>query len=171
MIGFAMTGSFCTHGKALQVLRSLVERGEEVLPIVSDSVRLTDTRFGRAQELMEQLNEICGRRPILTIAAAEPLGPKNPLEAMLICPCTGNSRQAGKRHHRYGGDYGGQGSSTSRSAAGAGAGIQRCAVGKSGNGCVAVREEERLPCSHVTGRPDRQASLAGGALFHGASDS
>ena len=91
MIGFAMTGSFCTHGKALNVLRSLVERGEEVLPIVSDSVRLTDTRFGKAQELMEQLNEICGRRPILTIAAAEPLGPKNPLEAMLICPCTGNT--------------------------------------------------------------------------------
>ena len=91
MIGFAMTGSFCTHKQSIEVLRALVDRGEEVLPIVSDRVRTTDTRFGRASELLQVLSDLTGRRPILTIESAEPLGPKMPLDALIICPCTGNT--------------------------------------------------------------------------------
>ncbi len=91
MIGFAMTGSFCTHAKALDVLKELLSRGEEILPIVSDAVRTTDTRFGRAQDLLSTLTDLTGREPITTIKGAEPLGPKTPLEALIICPCTGNT--------------------------------------------------------------------------------
>ena len=91
MIGFAMTGSFCTHARALEVIRTLVKNGEAVLPILSETVRRTDTRFGRATELIGSLTSLCGRAPVMTVAEAEPLGPKTPLEALIICPCTGNT--------------------------------------------------------------------------------
>ncbi len=91
MIGFALTGSFCTHTQAIEQLKLLLAAGEDVLPIVSDAVRTTDTRFGRAEDLMQTLSSLCGKDVITTVKAAEPLGPKTPLEALVICPCTGNT--------------------------------------------------------------------------------
>ncbi len=90
MIGFAMTGSFCTHQKALGILEKLTA-DTEVLPVVSECVYTTDTRFGTAADLLKQLQALCGREPVHTIRDAEPLGPKIALDVLLICPCTGNT--------------------------------------------------------------------------------
>ncbi len=90
VIGFAMCGSFCTLSRALEVLRIL--RGRyDVVPIVSSIVRQTDTRFGTAADLLEQVRGICGHEVLHTIPEAEPLGPRTPLDALVICPCTGNT--------------------------------------------------------------------------------
>jgi dipicolinate synthase subunit B len=91
MIGFAMCGSYCTHRRALAELEKLVKQGHEVLPIVSENVASTDTRFGSANELRKRLYEITGREAIRTVVDAEPLGPKIKLDALIICPCTGNT--------------------------------------------------------------------------------
>ncbi len=91
MIGYAICGSFCTHARSLEVLRSLVEAGETVLPILSEAAAHTDTRFGRADTLRETVTGLCGHTPILTVTEAEPLGPRTPLEALIIAPCTGNT--------------------------------------------------------------------------------
>ncbi len=91
MIGFAMCGSFCTHKYALAELKMLVESGYEVLPIMSENVYSTDTRFGKAEKLVGDVREMCGRDVIHTVLDAEPIGPKMALEAMIICPCTGNT--------------------------------------------------------------------------------
>lgn len=91
MIGFAMCGSYCTHRRALAELEKLVKQGHEVLPIVSENVASTDTRFGSANELQKRLYEITGREAIRTVVDAEPLGPKIKLDALIICPCTGNT--------------------------------------------------------------------------------
>lgn len=91
MIGFAVTGSFCTHKKALHVLQELCGAGYRVQPIVSFAVSGTDTRFGKAEDLLRELSRITGEKVISTIPEAEPLGPKTPLEALVICPCTGNT--------------------------------------------------------------------------------
>ena len=40
---------------------------------------------------MKKIKEITGEKPILTIPDAEPLGPKRPLDCMVIAPLTGNS--------------------------------------------------------------------------------
>ena len=90
MIGYALTGSFCTIGRSLECLRRLSEQ-YEILPIISDSVRTTDTRFGRAEDTVGSLCEICGRSPISSIREAEPLGPRVKLDALVIAPCTGNT--------------------------------------------------------------------------------
>lgn len=63
----------------------------EVLPIISPAIQSTDTRFGRAQETVDTLVRLCGREPIRSVRDAEPLGPSTPLEALIICPCTGNT--------------------------------------------------------------------------------
>ena len=91
MIGFAMCGSYCTHKYALTELEKLVTDGYEVLPILSENVFSTDTRFGRAEDLQKRLLELTGRQPIATVVDAEPLGPKIKLDALIICPCTGNT--------------------------------------------------------------------------------
>ena len=91
MIGYAFCGSFCTLSASIGALRELIAAGESVQPIFSETVSSTDTRFWKAKELRQSVTEICGREPIDTIVAAEPLGPAKPLEAMIIAPCTGNT--------------------------------------------------------------------------------
>ncbi len=91
MIGYAVCGSYCTHRASLEQLRKLAEAGYDIQPIMSENVYSTDTRFGTCEDLKRQVKEICGREIIHTIVGAEPLGPKIPLDAMIICPCTGNT--------------------------------------------------------------------------------
>lgn len=91
MIGYAFTGSFCTIAESIAALRGLVMKGYDVVPIMSENAYSTDTRFGKAGEVREQIFEMTGREPVHTIVDAEPFGPKLPLDAMLIAPCTGNT--------------------------------------------------------------------------------
>ena len=86
-----MCGSYCTHARSLKELESFVRDQYEVLPVISENVYSTDTRFGKATELCRKLFDICGREAIHTIVDAEPLGPTTVLDAMIICPCTGNT--------------------------------------------------------------------------------
>ena len=91
MIGYAMCGSFCTLESSFKSLCELVRRGYDVLPIMSENAYTTDTRFQSAREFCERVESLCGRKIIHTITDAEPLGPKIPLDALIVAPCTGNS--------------------------------------------------------------------------------
>lgn len=91
MIGYAFSGSFCTLGASLRALEELVRRGYEIQPIMSETARTTDTRFQKASEFAERVESLCQRKIISTIKDAEPLGPKYPLDALVVAPCTGNS--------------------------------------------------------------------------------
>ncbi|MBQ8141448.1 MAG: dipicolinate synthase subunit B [Clostridia bacterium] len=91
MIGYAFCGSFCTHKSSLAQMEALVKDGYDILPIVSEKVYDTDTRFGTAKELLMRIEDMCGREAVHTIVDAEPLGPKISLDALIICPCTGNT--------------------------------------------------------------------------------
>ncbi len=89
-IGYALCGSYCTHARSLAVLEELVKT-HEVVPIVSENVATMDTRFGKATDTISILTTLCGRPPIDTIVDAEPLGPKEVLDLLVIAPCTGNT--------------------------------------------------------------------------------
>lgn len=91
MIGYALCGSFCTLAESLDVMRRLVEAGEEILPIMSENVYSTDTRFFRAADLISAVRRTTGRDIVHTVKDAEPLGPATPLSALIIAPCTGNT--------------------------------------------------------------------------------
>lgn len=90
-IGFAVCGSFCTHAKAMEALEQVKARFRTVIPIVSECTAATDTRFGPAHELMREMERICDRRVISSIREAEPIGPKQLLDLLIIAPCTGNT--------------------------------------------------------------------------------
>lgn len=91
MIGYAICGSFCTHEKSYLALSELISRGEDIQPIMSENAYSVDTRFGEARVFRERVEELCKRKIIHTIVDAEPLGPKTPLDAIIIAPCTGNT--------------------------------------------------------------------------------
>lgn len=91
MIGFAMCGSFCTLDKCIDELELLCLMGYEVLPVMSEICYTTDTRFGKAADKISRVEEICANTVIHTVYAAEPIGPKALLDALVIAPCTGNT--------------------------------------------------------------------------------
>lgn len=90
-IGFAFTGSFCTYENTFPQVKNLVDQGAEVQTIFSQSSSSIDSRFGRAEDFLEQAEELTGKQPILTIYDAEPIGPKSLLDLLVIFPCTGNT--------------------------------------------------------------------------------
>lgn len=90
-VGFAICGSFCTHEKVLKELERLCGEYENVVPIVSEAVRATDTRFGAAGELLEAVERLTGRKALSSIREAEPIGPKKLLDVLVVAPCTGNT--------------------------------------------------------------------------------
>ena len=90
-VGFAICGSFCTHAKAIEALEQVKARFERVVPIVSEVVADTDTRFGKAHDLMREMERICDHRVIATVKGAEPIGPQKLLDLLIIAPCTGNT--------------------------------------------------------------------------------
>ena len=91
MIGYAMCGSFCTLEKSLKTMRELRSLGYELEPIMSEIVYSSDTRFGKSEYFKKSVTEICQRPIIHSIIDAEPIGPKNYLDLLIIAPCTGNT--------------------------------------------------------------------------------
>lgn len=89
-VGFAMCGSFCTFSNIFPVIQQLSQE-HTVIPIFSDAVYSTDTRFGSALEHREYIHEICGSYPLHRISNVEPIGPKKLLDILVIAPCTGNT--------------------------------------------------------------------------------
>ncbi len=90
-IGYGITGSFCTFAKARKEVIRLTEMGANVIPIFSFQTLSCDTRFGSAKEFVDGICDITGNEGIKTISQAEPIGPNNFLDVMVIAPCTGNS--------------------------------------------------------------------------------
>ncbi len=90
-LGFAFTGSFCTMRVATDTLRAVKEKGYDIFPIMSETVYSTDTRFGRCKDFIDEIEDITEKRIISTVTAAEPIGPKKLIDALVIAPCTGNT--------------------------------------------------------------------------------
>lgn len=90
-IGVAMSASHCNLARAMAQLQVLADEGAELIPIISASVRTTETRFGSPDDWITQIERITGRRPLMTIPEVEPFGPKVKLDALLVMPCTGNT--------------------------------------------------------------------------------
>lgn len=90
-IGFGITGSFCTFAKVRKEVKRLKEMGANVIPVFSYNAQTCDTRFGSAKEFVNGICDITENEGIKTISQAEPIGPNNFLDIMVIAPCTGNT--------------------------------------------------------------------------------
>ena len=90
-LGFAITGSFCTHETILIEIEKLVQKGFAVYPIVSTATTQTNTRFGCADTFLETLEKICQNKVLSNIVEVEPTGPQNLFDIIVVAPCTGNT--------------------------------------------------------------------------------
>lgn len=87
-VGFVLTGSFCTFKKVIPVIKKLIELESEVIPVMSYNSYNLDTKFGKAEEFISEIQEITGKKIIHTIQGAEPIGPKKMTDIMVIAPCS-----------------------------------------------------------------------------------
>ena len=90
-IGFVMTGSFCTFRKTIDELKKIVKLGAKVVPIMSENSYTMDTKFGKAEDFIKEIEEITDTKILHTIQEVEPLGPKDMLDIMVVAPSTGNT--------------------------------------------------------------------------------
>ncbi|MCC8097695.1 MAG: dipicolinate synthase subunit B [Eubacterium sp.] len=90
-IGVCVCGSFCTFKRAIEEFEKLKEKGADLRFIMSYNAAGTDTRFGKATDFKNKLKEISEKDIIEDITGAEPIGPKNMCDALVVCPCTGNT--------------------------------------------------------------------------------
>ena len=90
-IGFVLTGSFCTFRKVIPKIKDLKEKKAKVLPIMSYNAYNLDTKFGKAEDFILEIENITGNKIIHSIQGAEPIGPKNLTDIMIIAPCSGNT--------------------------------------------------------------------------------
>jgi len=90
-IGIGLTGSHCTFAEVIPQIKILVDEGANVIPILSQAVQNTDTRFGKTADWQKQLRDVTGNELITSIVQAEPIGPKGILDLMVVAPATGNS--------------------------------------------------------------------------------
>ena len=69
-VGFALTGSYCTFSKVMPEMERLVNNDINVIPIMSENVQKTDTRFGKAEDFKKMAEDICKNKIIKSIIKA-----------------------------------------------------------------------------------------------------
>ncbi len=90
-IGVVLTGSHCTIPDVLPQIKILKEQGAEIFPIFSYTVDQIDNRFYNVDDLKEKIKEISEKPIINTIVGAEPIGPGQLLDIVVVIPATGNT--------------------------------------------------------------------------------
>lgn len=90
-IGFVLTGSFCTFSKVIPKIKELKKLKAEIIPIMSFNSYNLDTKFGKAEDFIKEIEEITGNEIIHTIQEAEPIGPKHLTDIMIVAPASGNT--------------------------------------------------------------------------------
>lgn len=90
-IGYVFTGSFCTFRKSIEELKKIVDLKANVIPIMSFNSYNLDTKFGKAEDFIKEIEEVTGNKIIHTIQDAEPIGPKHMTDIMIVAPASGNT--------------------------------------------------------------------------------
>lgn len=90
-IGFVLTGSFCTFNKTIPKIKELNDLGANIIPVMSYNSYELDTKFGKAKDFINKIENICKKEIIHTIQDAEPIGPKHLTDIMIVAPASGNT--------------------------------------------------------------------------------
>jgi len=91
-VGLGITGSFCNLSKVKPQIDMLKSEGvDKILPIVSYSILQETNRFGSPEDILSLLKEETGESIVDTISKAEPIGPKDLVDIIVVAPCTGNT--------------------------------------------------------------------------------
>ena len=101
-IGFVLTGSFSVFQRVIPKIKELIKQEAEIVPIMSFNSYNLDTKFGKAEAFVKEIEEITSKKIIRTISEAEPIGIKNLTDIMIIAPCSRKHYiKACLRYYRY----------------------------------------------------------------------
>ena len=87
-VGFVLTGSFCTFKNTIAQIENIIKEGAEVIPIMSYNAYDLDSKFGKASDFINKIEEITQKEIIHTIQGAEPIGPKQMTDIMVVAPAS-----------------------------------------------------------------------------------
>lgn len=91
-IGLGITGSFCNFPKIQKLIQSLKEENvNKIIPIVSQTSLKYNTRFYNRRNFKQMIEDETENKIVSNIVDAEPIGPKNMIDVLVIVPCTGNT--------------------------------------------------------------------------------
>ena len=90
-IGFCMTGSFFTLKYVIPQIKKLVDEEADVIPIMSDNCYKLDTKFGNANDFINEIEKITSHKIINNLIEAEDFEHNLNTDIMAIVPCTGNT--------------------------------------------------------------------------------
>ena len=90
-IAFCLTGSFCTFKNTILQMKELVKYNVNIIPIMSYNAFKTDTKYRKASEFVEEIEEITNYKIVHTIKDLEFVDFNNMSDIMIIAPCTGNT--------------------------------------------------------------------------------
>ena len=72
-------------------MKELAKEEANILPIMSFNAYHMNSKFGKAEDFIKEIEEITQNKIIHTIEDAEPIGPKKMTDIMIIAPCSGNT--------------------------------------------------------------------------------
>ena len=72
-------------------MEDIKKQQAKIIPIMSYNSYNFDTKFGNSKDFIDKIENICETKIIHTIQDAEPIGPKQLTDIMLIAPCSGNT--------------------------------------------------------------------------------
>ncbi|MGI6452038.1 MAG: dipicolinate synthase subunit B [Syntrophomonadaceae bacterium] len=90
-VGVVMTGSHCTIQDVIPQMKALAAEGAAIVPVFSYTVDTIDTRYYRVEDLREEIRKITPHPIINSIPGAEPIGPQQMLDVVVVLPATGNT--------------------------------------------------------------------------------
>ena len=90
-IGFALTGAFYAFSSVIPKMKELKSNGAEIIPIMSFNSYKLYTNIRKTKDFINEIQKITCKDIIHTIQDAEPIGPKNMTDVMVIAPCSGNT--------------------------------------------------------------------------------
>lgn len=88
---FGLTSAQYAFEKTIPQILRLTKEGAEVIPIMSYDAYNLDSKFGKAKEFVNKIEEITFKKVIHTDEEVESLCNLNEIDIMVITPCSGNA--------------------------------------------------------------------------------
>lgn len=88
---FGLTSSQYAFEKTIPQILRLTKEGAKVIPVMSYDAYNVDSKFGKAKDFIEKIEEITLNKVIHTSIEAENFSDFNEIDIMQICPCSGNT--------------------------------------------------------------------------------
>ncbi len=85
---FGLTSSQYAFKKTIPQIEKLITEGAEVFPVMSYDSYNTDTKYGKAKDFIDEIEDITLKK---VISSNEEIEKMEEADVMIICPCSGNA--------------------------------------------------------------------------------